>query len=129
IGSPFGTMLNVEILIIPEGRAIGSFELLNLHHYTDSIVTHGEREILRLINQYKGSGQVKINRKGIWYGSELITTYSGIVGNVVNNLNGKTVPTSVFNIHYDYDSNSGKIRKNRGVHISPYYPSKKRRRR
>lgn len=97
--------------------------------YGPSYVTHGEREILRLINQYKGSGQVKINRKGIWYGSELITTYSGIVGNVVNNLNGKTVPTSVFNIHYDYDSNSGKIRKNRGVHISPYYPSKKRRRR
>jgi hypothetical protein len=31
-------MLDVAILIIPEGLAIGSFELLNLHHYTDFIV-------------------------------------------------------------------------------------------
>lgn len=33
-------MLNVVIFIIPEGCAFGSFELLNLHHYTDSIVAN-----------------------------------------------------------------------------------------
>ena len=46
IGFPFGTMLNVAILIIPEGWAIGSFELLNLHHYTDSITKAGNAVVL-----------------------------------------------------------------------------------
>ena len=40
-------MLNVVFLIIPEGCAFGSFELLNLHHYTDSIIESYEYQMLQ----------------------------------------------------------------------------------
>lgn len=101
--------------------------LARKNEFGPSFVTLSEEEILTLVNQYKGTGLLKVNRKGIWDGTELITRNDEVVGNVVNNLSGKTVPTPVFKIHYDYDSNRGKISKNRGVHIVPDYPSKKKR--
>ena len=58
----------------------------------------------------------KYNRNGKWDNKETIVTNEQIVGVVVNNINGKSVPTSVFKIHYAKD----------GIHIVPYYPSKKR---
>ncbi|WP_194610426.1 hypothetical protein [Clostridium vitabionis] len=49
-------MLNVAILIIPEGCAFGSFELLNLHHYMDSIQTNSiNRRLLSLLETEIGT--------------------------------------------------------------------------
>ena len=49
---------------------------------------------------------------------EVIIDNDKIVGVVVDNRNGNSAPTSVFKIHYAKD----------GIHISPDYPSKKKRR-
>ena len=57
-----------------------------------------------------------IGRKRSSMIKETIIDNDEIVGFVVNNLNGKTVPTSVFRIYYA----------DQGIHIVPDYPSKKR---
>ena len=79
-------------------------------------VTISDDEIIRLVNAFKGTGIVKYNKSGEWDKKETIIDNDEIVGFVVNNLNGKTVPTSVFRIYYA----------DKGIHIVPDYPSKKR---
>ncbi|WP_294481555.1 polymorphic toxin type 50 domain-containing protein [uncultured Ruminococcus sp.] len=67
--------------------------------------------------ELKAKGQIKISKKtGEWDNEETILTNDTIVGIAINNLNEKSAETSVFRIHYS----------NKGVHIVPDYPSKKR---
>lgn len=81
-----------------------------------STVTISDNDILELVDKYKGSGELRISN-GKWMRVETILDNDVIIGEAVNNLNGKAVETDVFKIHYGDD----------GVHISPDYPSKKRR--
>lgn len=81
-----------------------------------SYLTISDEEVLELVKKYSGKGEIKYDRNSNWDGKETIVTNEQIVGIVVNNINGKSVPTSVFKIHYAKD----------GVHIVPDYPSKKR---
>ena len=66
----------------------------------------------------KGTGEVKYNKDGEWDRKETILDNDLEVGVVVNNMTGKAVPTTVFRIYYS----------DRGIHIAPDYPSKKKRR-
>ena len=91
-------------------------ELKAKNEYGPSYVTISDDEIIRLVNAFKGTGIVKYNKSGEWDKKETIIDNDEIVGFVVNNLNGKTVPTSVFRIYYA----------DQGIHIVPDYPSKKR---
>lgn len=80
-----------------------------------SYVTITDDEIIELVNNYKGTGVIRLNKKGEWDNIEVIINNDKIVGYVVNDLTGKAVTTTVFKIHYG----------NNGVHIVPDYPSKK----
>ena len=90
--------------------------LKNKKKYGPGYVTISDDEIIELVNQYKGKGDIRLTKKGEWDNEEIIITNDKIVGVVVNDLTGKSVPTSVFKIHYSND----------GIHIVPDYPSKKR---
>lgn len=80
-------------------------------------LTISDEEVLNLVNQYKGTGEIKLGkRNGKWDNEETILTNNAVVGVAVNNLNGKTAETTVFRIHYSKN----------GIHIVPDYPSKKR---
>lgn len=81
-------------------------------------ITISDEEIIELVNKFKGSGEVRYNSKGEWNHQEIILDNDIIVGVVVDNRNGNSAETSVFKIHYAKD----------GIHISPDYPSKKKRR-
>lgn len=74
-----------------------------------------DNEILEIVNKYKGTGRLRI-ANGEWQRVETIVNNERKVGTVVNNLSGKEAETSVFKIHYS----------DKGVHISPDYPSKRR---
>ena len=82
--------------------------------YKSSLLS--DDEIIELVKQYKGKGDIRLTKKGEWDNEEVIITNDKIVGVVVNDMTGKSVPTSVFKIHYSND----------GIHIVPDYPSKKR---
>lgn len=84
--------------------------------YGPGYVTISDDEIIELVKQYKGKGDIRLTKKGEWDNEEVIITNDKIVGVVVNDMTGKSVPTSVFKIHYSND----------GIHIVPDYPSKKR---
>ena len=80
------------------------------------LLTISDEEILELVHKYSGKGKIRVDRSGKWDNKEIIITNDKIIGIVVNNKNGKTAETSVFKIHYS----------NRGFHIVPDYPSKRR---
>lgn len=84
--------------------------------YGPSYVTVEDKNILELVSEYSGTGDVKYNRKGEWNFQETITTNDKIIGIVIDNRNGNSAQTSVFKIHYGKN----------GIHIVPDYPSKKR---
>ncbi len=84
--------------------------------YGPSYVTVEDKDILELVSEYSGTGDVKYNRKGEWNFQETITTNDKIIGIVIDNRNGNSAQTSVFKIHYGKN----------GIHIVPDYPSKKR---
>ena len=84
--------------------------------YGPSYLTISDEEILELVHKYSGKGKIRVDRSGKWDNKEIIITNDKIIGIVVNNKNGKTAETSVFKIHYS----------NRGFHIVPDYPSKRR---
>ena len=90
--------------------------LKNKKKYGPGYVTISDDEIIELVKQYKGKGDIRLTKKGEWDNEEVIITNDKIVGVVVNDMTGKSVPTSVFKIHYSND----------GIHIVPDYPSKKR---
>ena len=83
--------------------------------YGPSYLTISDEELLRLVDEFKGTGRIKINKRGEWDDIETIVKNDRIIGVVVNNLTGDEAPTSVFKIHYGKD----------GIHIVPDYPSKK----
>lgn len=91
-------------------------QLHNDGQYGPSYVTISDDDILRLVKKYSGKGEIKYSRNGKWDNKETVVTNEEIVGVVVNNMSGKSVPTSVFKIHYSDE----------GIHIVPDYPSKKR---
>lgn len=91
-------------------------ELQKRGQFGPSYLTISDEEVLQIVKKYSGKGEIKYNRNGKWDNKETIVTNEQIVGVVVNNINGKSVPTSVFKIHYAKD----------GIHIVPDYPSKKR---
>lgn len=78
-------------------------------------VTISDEEILRLVNQFKGTGKIRI-KNGKWNNQEVIITNETIIGVAVNDITGKEVETTVFKIHYSKN----------GIHIVPDYPSKKK---
>ena len=84
--------------------------------YGPSYVTVEDKDILELVSEYSGTGDVKYNRKGEWNFQETITTNDKIIGIVIDNRNGNSAQTSVFKIHYGKN----------GIHIVPDYPSKRR---
>ena len=86
------------------------------NQYGPSRLLVGIKEVQNLINQYAGTGKIKVNQKGVWNKTEVILSNDRIVGKVVNNMNGKESETTVFKIHYGND----------GVHIVPDYPSKRK---
>ena len=83
--------------------------------YGPSYVTLSDNEILDLVSRYKGTGLIRIDRKGNWDMEETIVSSDRIVGVVYNNLTGSNTLTTVFKIHYSKN----------GIHIVPDYPSKK----
>lgn len=92
-------------------------ELAAKGQYGPAYVTVSDDEILQLVNQYKGTGIIKINpQKMTWNNQETIIGNDKIVGVCVNNRNGVSVETTVFKIHYSQ----------KGIHIVPDYPSKKK---
>lgn len=84
--------------------------------YGPSYLTISDYEVLELVRQYSGKGEVNVDRSGKWNNKETVVTNDRIIGVVVNNMNGKSAETSVFKIHYA----------KKGVHIVPDYPSKRR---
>lgn len=80
------------------------------------LITIDDNKIIELVNKYKGTGILRIS-KGQWQNVETIIDNDEIIGVVINNITGDKADTSVFKIHYS----------DKGVHISPDYPSKKRR--
>lgn len=83
--------------------------------YGPSVVTLTEEEIVDLIKEYSGTGNVNI-RNGKWDNKEIILDNDKIVGYVINDGTGVQAKTSNFKIHYA----------KKGIHIVPDYPSKKR---
>jgi hypothetical protein len=67
-----------------------------------------------LINQYHGTGKIKVTKNG-WNNEEVILNNDINIGTAVNNRNGVEAPTTVFKIKYS----------EKGTHIVPDYPSKK----
>lgn len=84
--------------------------------YGPSYITISDDEIMRLVEKYSGKGDIRCDRSGKWNNQETIVTNDKIIGVVFNNQNGKSAETSVFKIHYS----------EKGIHIVPDYPSKKR---
>ena len=84
--------------------------------YGPSYITISDEKILELVKKYSGNGRIGCDRNGKWTHQETIVTNDEIIGIVVNDINGKSVETSVFKIHYA----------DNGIHIVPDYPSKKR---
>ena len=62
----------------------------------------------QLVNQYSGTGEPKLDRKGNWVHKEHVTV-DRVIGEVVDLDTGEATPTHRFAIHY------GK----RGTHIVP----------
>lgn len=83
--------------------------------YGPSYLTINQEEAQKLINKYAGTGILSRRKDGTWLNEEIITTHSETVGIAVNNMNGKSVETTVFKIKYGKN----------GTHIIPDYPSKK----
>ena len=90
-------------------------EYMQNHEYEPSMLTISEEEAQELINQYHGTGILKQNKNGNLLPSEIIIDNDKIIGYAVNNLNGKTVETTGFKIHYS----------EKGTHIVPVYENQK----
>lgn len=86
--------------------------------YGPSYVTIDDKKIKELISKYTGTGEKKLNKNGQWDNKETIFDNDTIVGIVIDNINGNTSETTVFKIHYS----------EKGAHIVPDYPSKKKNR-
>lgn len=94
-------------------------ELAKKNQYGPGYLTISDEEALALVREFKGKGELNINDSTVkWNSQEIILTNDKIIGIVVNNITGKTAPTTVFKIHYSQN----------GVHIVPDYPSKKNKR-
>lgn len=92
-------------------------DLQRKNQYGPGYITISDEEILRLVEMFKGTGEIKLSRKKKeWTRQETILGNDKVIGVAVNNLTGTEAPTTVFKIHYSND----------GIHIVPDYPSKKR---
>ena len=90
-------------------------EYTKKHDYPPSYLTITEKEAQKLVDDYHGTGILKLAEDGSIIKSELIIDNDTIVGIAVNNLTGKEADTSCFKIHYS----------EHGTHIVPAYPSQK----
>ena len=90
--------------------------LTSIGQYGPSRVYLSLIEIQNLINEFAGTGSIKIRKNGEWDRTETIYHNDKIVGSVVNNLNGKEIETTTFKVHYS----------KKGIHIVPHYPRKER---
>lgn len=86
--------------------------------YGPSYLTIDNIKIQELINEYSGSGEIGFNKNGVWDKKELILNNDELIGMVIDNRNGNSAGTTVFKIYYN----------EKGVHIVPDYPSKKKER-
>lgn len=84
--------------------------------YGPPYLTISDEKVLELVDKYKSTGEIKFDKNGEWTRRETILNNEEIIGVVVNDITGVSVPTTVFKIHYA----------DNGVHIVPDYPSKKR---
>lgn len=85
-----------------------------LNLYGPSYLTISREAAQGLIRNYHGKGII-LSKNGAWRNQEVIIDNNLIIGVVVNDLTGVSVPTTVFKIHYGKN----------GAHIVPDYPSKK----
>ena len=90
-------------------------EYMQNHEYEPSMLTISDEEAQELINLYHGTGILKQNKNGKVLPSEIIIDNDKVIGYAVNNLNGKTVETTGFKIHYS----------EKGTHIVPVYENQK----
>lgn len=67
-------------------------------------------------NSKKWNEEINFNKNGKWDNKETILDNDEIVGKAIDNRNGKSADTTVFKIHYGQ----------KGAHIVPDYPSKKK---
>lgn len=89
--------------------------LKNKGQFGPSYLNIDNNKIDELIKKYSSTGYIRlINDK--WDNIETILNNDEIIGKAVNNITGKEVDTTVFKIHYG----------NKGAHIVPDYPSKKK---
>lgn len=89
-------------------------KLARKQQYGPSRINVSIEQAQELVNEYHGTGEIKI-KNGKWTNDEVIINNDISIGTVVNNLTGAEVSTTVFKIKY------GK----KGTHIIPDYPSKK----
>ena len=75
--------------------------------YGPSKLTITKIDMQKLIENFSGTGKIRI-KNGAWDQTETIVLNEMIIGYVINNFTGQSVPTSIFKIHY------GK----KGVHTS-----------
>ncbi len=88
---------------------------METHEFEPSYLTITLEMAQELVNKYHGKGVLTLNKNGDILPKEFIIDYDGIVGNAVNDLNGKEAETSGFMIIYS----------NKGTHIAPTFMSKK----
>lgn len=92
-------------------------QLAKKGQYGPSYLTISDEEILALVDEFKGTGDIRLTGEELkWNNQETILTNDKIIGYAVNNMTGKEAETTVFKIHYS----------DKGVHIVPDYPSKKK---
>lgn len=90
-------------------------EYMKTHEYEPSLLTISEERIQDLVEKYHGTGILQLDRNGNIISSEMIVDNDEVIGYAVNNINGKSVKTSGFKIHYSKD----------GTHIVPMYENQK----
>lgn len=90
--------------------------LKKLGQYGPGYITIELEDAQKLIDKYHGTGRIGLNSKMEWDNKETILDNDMIVGKVIDNRSGNSSDTSVFKIHYS----------DKGTHIVPDYPSKKK---
>lgn len=98
---------------IVKGAKYNSY--LESHEYPPSTLTISEREIQELVDEYHGTGIIKLDKNGNVIPQEMIIDNDKVIGYAVNNNNGQKVDTTGFKIHYS----------EKGTHIVPMYQNQK----
>lgn len=88
-------------------------EHMKTHEYPPSYLTISEEEAQKLVDEFHGSGILKLDKNGNVIPVEMIVDNNKVIGYAVNNLNGMQAETTGFKIHYS----------DKGTHIVPMYPS------